>query len=269
MTMVKGFLNFLMDIVHNRSMLWGLAKNDFKARFASSLLGIIWAFVQPLVTILVMWFVFQVGLRNAPIDNIPFIVWFAPGFLIWSFFSETLSAVTNSMREYGYLVTKVNFRVSIIPLVKIISGSFVHIAFIGFIVFLNGVYGILPTAYYLQVFYYFFCTIVLLIGLGWLLSAIAPFAPDVSSLVAIVIQIGFWVTPIVWNPDSMSPLIQTVLKLNPMYYICRGYRDAFIENVWFWQRGWTNLYFWAVTAVIFVLGAVVFKKMRPQFADVL
>ena len=269
MTNVKGLLNFICDILHNRRMLWELAKNDYKARFASSFLGIIWAFLQPLLTMLVFWFVFQVGLRTAPMNNVPFIVWYAPAFLAWTFFSDTLISTTNCLREYGYLVKKVNFRVSMIPVVKIIAGILVHTAFIGFVFFLNFCYHIPISVYNLQVFYYFFCVIVLLVGLGWLLSSITPFVGDVTSIVSVIIQIGFWATPLVWNPDNMTPVIQQVLKLNPMFYICRGYRDSFIDHIWFWERGFTNIYFWCLTTVIFVLGAYIFRRLRPQFADVL
>lgn len=269
MDIIRGFLNFLLDIIKNKQVLWALAKNDFKSRFLTSFLGIIWAFVQPLVTILVFWFVFQVGFKSAPINDIPFIVWFTPAFLIWSYFTEGLNASTNSLREYSYLVKKVNFRVSMIPLVKIMSSSFVHITFVGLIFLQIWYYDIGFSIYNLQVVYYFVCTVILLMGLGWLLSSVAVFTGDVSNIVNVFIQIGFWMTPIFWSPDNMSPIVQQVLKLNPMFYICRGYRDTFIDHTWFWQRGYTNLFFWVVTICLFFIGALIFKRLRPHFADVL
>lgn len=250
-------------------MLFALAKNDFKARFSTSLLGIVWAFIQPLVTILVMWFVFQAGFKNPPIDDVPFMAWFIPGYLAWAYFSEALVSVTNALIEYQYLVKKVNFRVAIIPLVKIISSSFVHVAFIVFIFLVMIVYKIPCSIYNLQVIYYFFCMIILLIGLGWLLSAISAFPPDVANIVNVFIQIGFWATPIFWSPEKMTPFIQNVLKLNPMYYICQGYREAFILKEWFWNHYKVTVYFWIITMAILVIGALTFKKMRPHFSDVL
>lgn len=269
MTLVRNFITFFCDIIKSRGILWGLSKNDFKARFASSFLGILWAFIQPLVTVLVFWFVFEVGFKNPPINDVPFIVWFTPAYLSWAFFSETLIAGTNCLNEYSYLVKKVNFRVSIIPIVKIISSAFVHMAFIVFIFFLLWACGVPFSIYNVQVLYYFFCTCVLLLGLVWLLSAIAPFVKDTVNIVSVFIQIGFWLTPIFWSPDTMSPWVQAVLKFNPMFYICRGYRDSFIDHAWFWQRGYTNVFFWGVTALLFLGGAYLFKKLRPQLADVL
>ncbi len=269
MNTIKKLRIFLTDIGANRGVLIGLAKNDFKAKFASSLLGALWAFIQPLVTMLVFWFVFQVGFKNPPQNNVPFIVWFAPAYLAWTFFSEALVGGTNCLLEYSYLVKKVNFRVSMIPLVKIISSAFVHIAFILFIFFLNIANGVSITIHSIQVVYYFACTCILLVGICWLLSALAPFLKDTVSIVGVFIQIGFWVTPIFWDPSTMSPWVQAVLKLNPMFYICRGYRDCFVDHVWFWERGFTNVAFWCEAMILLVIGAYVFQKMRPHFADVL
>lgn len=266
---LTDFMHFLSDIFRERSVLLGLAKNDVRAKFASSLLGSIWAFIQPLVTLLVFWFVFQVGFKNPPVSDIPFIVWFSPAYLVWTFFSEALMSGTSSLTEYSYLVRKVNFRVSIIPLVKICSSTFIHFFFIGFIMLLMVVYGIPFSLYNLQIIYYLASVLFLLVGLNWLLSAMAPFLKDVVNIVGVLIQIGFWLTPIFWTTDGMSEIVKNLLKLNPMYYICQGYRDTFIDQVWFWQRGSEGIIFWIEACAVFVAGAYLFHKLRPQFADVL
>lgn len=266
---VQNFWAFLRDIYLERKKLWALSKNDFKARFVSSFLGILWAFIQPSVTILVFWFVFEVGFKNPPVENVVFIVWFVPAYLVWAFFSEALTTSTNCLVEYNYLLKKVDFRVSMIPLVKVISSTYVHVFFIGIIFLINFSYGYSVSIYNLQVIYYFICTIILLTGLSWLLSSIAVFVKDTVNIVNVFIQIGFWITPIFWSPDNLSPLVTYVLKLNPMFYICRGYRDSFVDHIWFWQYGWTNIHFWIVTLVIFIAGAITFKKLRLHFVDVL
>lgn len=265
----ENAFGMLSDFIKDRRLLFGLAKNDFKAKFASSFLGGIWAFIQPLVTILVFWYVFEIGFRNPPINDVPFIVWFVPAFLAWTFFSETIISGTNCLMEYSYLVKKVNFRVSIIPVVKILSSAFIHVVFIGFIVILLVANNVSLSVYNLQVIYYFFCMCIYLLGLCWLLSSMAPFVKDVVSFVGVAMQIGFWLTPIFWSQETMTPAVQFVLKFNPMFYICSGYRDSFINHVWFWERGDVNFLFWGITIICFVAGIKLFKKLRPQFADVL
>ncbi len=266
---IKSLFCFLTDLIKDRKVLFGLAKNDLRSKFASSFLGGIWAFIQPLVTLLVFWFVFEVGFKNPPVSDVPFVIWFAPAYLVWAFFSETLINGTNCLIEYNYLVKKINFRVSIIPIVKIVSSAFVHIVFIAFIFFMLIVCQVPITIYSIQVIYYFICTCLLLLGLCWLLSALAPFVKDVVNVVGVLTQIGFWITPIFWSPDGMDGWVKFIIKINPMYYICSGYRDCFIEHIWFWQRGNINLLFWAEVLILILVGAVLFKKLRPQFADVL
>lgn len=266
---IKAFYYFIYDIYSGRRILWSLSKNDFRAKFASSFLGILWAFIQPLVTVFVFWFVFQVGFKNPPVEDMPFIVWFVPAYLVWAFFSEALPTSTNCLMEYNYLLKKVDFRVSMIPLVKVFSSMYVHLFFIGVIFVINACYKIPVSIYNLQVFYYFFCTIVLLVGLSWLLSSLAVFIKDTVNVVNVLIQIGFWLTPIFWDPASLSPTIQNLFKFNPMFYICRGYRDCFVNKIWFWEYGWSNLYFWIIAIGVFILGAITFKKLRPHFVDVL
>lgn len=266
---MKSLVFFLKDICISRKMIISLAINDLRVKFSASFLGVMWAVLQPLVTILVLWFVFQVGLKNAPVSNVPFIVWLAPSYLLWNFITEAVMGSANSIMEYRYLVKKINFKVSIIPIIKIMSATYIHFAFILFIIFLNLVYGIGGSLYYLQCIYYLFATNMLLLGIGWLLAALVPFIPDVLSLANVGIQIGFWATPIVWDADAMSGVAKIIIELNPFYYVCQGYRETFTSNIWFWEKGWINIYYWLVVFFFFVLGTYVFRKMRPQFADVI
>lgn len=71
------------------------------------------------------------------------------------------------------------------------------------------------------------------------------------------------------DPRNMEPVVQKILKFNPMYYITQGYRDSFVFGVGVWERPKITLYFWIVTIVIFVAGTYMYKKLRPQFDDVL
>ena len=109
-------------------------------------------------------------------------------------------------------------------------------------------------------------------GLVYATSAVTVFFRDMKEVVGILLQIGMWVTPIMWNFETMVQIpgwAITVLKLNPMYYIVSGYRNALINHIGFWEDMGLTVYFWVVTAVILFLGTTVFKRLRPHFADVL
>ncbi len=260
---MKQIYLLIKTILSNRRLVMNLAKNDFRARYSASFLGAVWAFVQPLITILVFWFVFQMGFKSAPVDNIPYILWFIPGI----YFSDILTSCAGCMQEYGYLVKKVRFHIEILPAVKILSAGFVHIFFVMFIFVMYAVYRIPFSVFYLQAVYYTFALTVFGFSLGMLVSAIAVLFKDFVPLVGVVLQIGFWAIPIFWNPETMEPWVLSVLKLNPTYYIVSGYRDCFIAHVPFWERPMLSLYFWVFTLVLFLVGCIVFSRLRPHFAD--
>ena len=266
----------LAGIYESRKLISRLSVNDFKTKFAGSYLGIIWAFVQPVVTILVYWFVFEKGFKPAAINNaagaeVPYVLWLIAGMVPWFFFSEALSGGTRALLDYTYLVKKVVFQIDILPIVKIISAVFVHLFFLAFAIVLYTLYGYIPDMYTLQVIYYSLCMFVLLVGLTYLTSSVVVFFRDLNQVINIALQVGVWVTPIMWNMDTMDigPVFKSILKLNPLYYIVQGYRDAFINKVAFWERPELTLYFWCFTVVFLWLGSHVFKKLRAHFADVL
>ena len=268
----------IKDIITNKKLITKLAKNDFKQKFAGSTLGVIWAFVQPVITVLVYWIVFDKALSQgtqgtkAGIEA-PFVLWLSAGIVPWFYFSEVLSAGTVVLHEYNYLVKKVVFPINVLPIVKAVSSLFVHCFFVLFTLVVYLLYGYGVTPYILQVVYYSFAMMVLVIGLIYLTSALCVFFKDMAQLINIFLQVGIWATPIMWNFDGMLDKIPLwlayVLKLNPMYYITSGYRDSFIAQTGFWTRPVLTLYFWVFTAVVFLLGTHVFKKLQSQFADVL
>lgn len=266
---IKAFLLFIRDIYYHRELIYDLAKNDFKVRYAGSFLGIIWAFVQPIITILIFWVVFQVGFKSLPVSNVPFILWIICGMIPWFFFSDAWNSATNCLYEYSYLVKKVVFRVSILPIVKILSALFIHLFFISFIFLMFGIYGFPLKIINLQVGYYLIATISIIVALSWVTSALSVFLKDMPQIMAIVTQIGFWFTPIFWNYEMVPEKYLVFFRLNPMFYIVQGYRDTFINNIWFWERYYQTLYFWGITGGLFVLGALFFQKLRPHFSDVL
>ncbi|MEW9924029.1 ABC transporter permease [Clostridium butyricum] len=267
---LKSIYKFIHEINLNRKMIWSLAKNDFKTKYAGSYLGIVWAFIQPIVTILIYWFVFEFGLKSSsPIANVPFIVWLMTGLIPWFFFQEALTNATNCMLEYSYLVKKVVFKIGILPIVKIITAVFVHLVFIGFLFLVCSIYGFYPSQYTIQLIYYSLCTFVLALGISYATSAIVIFFRDLGQVISIFLQAGMWMTPIMWPADILPQNYKVIFKLNPMYYIVDGYRNTFISDVWFYKDMIWTAYFWIFTIAIFMIGVVIFKKLKPHFADVL
>jgi teichoic acid transport system permease protein len=108
------------------------------------------------------------------------------------------------------------------------------------------------------------------LGLSYITSACTAFFRDMTQIINIVLTIGVWITPIMWNPvETLSPALQTVFRLNPMYYIVDGFRDALLAKAWFWDKPVWTIYFWTVCILIYLLGLKMFNRLKVHFADVL
>ena len=265
----KKLLSLPIEVWQNRRLIMKLAKNDFKTKYAGSYLGIFWAFVQPVVTVLVYWVVFGIGLKAGATANVPFVLYLTSGIVPWFYLQEVLTGGTNALIEYSYLVKKVVFKISVLPMVKAISAFFVHMFFICVAFLIAALYGIYPSVYAIQIVYYFFCMFIFSLGLIYGTCAIVIFFRDLSQIISIILQIGIWTIPIMWNIQIAPPEYRWIFRLNPMYYIVNGYRDSIYNHQWFWSNMSQTVYFWAVTLVLFGLGAVIFKRLKVHFADVL
>ncbi len=274
-TFLNKFFSLPKELWNNRRLIWKLSKNDFKTRYAGSYLGIIWAFVQPVITVLVYWLVFEKGF-SAKAEmfksgvEVPFVVYLTSGLVPWFFFSEAVSQSTNALLEYNYLVKKVVFKISILPLIKIIAACFIHVFFVAVLLIIYFIYGYGFTPYLFQLVYYSFCMAILVLALSYTFCSVVIFFRDLSQIVAIGLQIGMWATPIMWSITRVEGTVfETIFKLNPLYYIVNGYRQSLFGHTWFFQDWQLTLYFWVVTILLFAFGTVVFKRLKPHFADVL
>lgn len=261
----------IKEIYQSRRLIASLARNDFKKRYAGSYLGTVWAFIQPLVTVCVYWFVFGLALRGGNERSVPYVLWLMAGLVPWFFFQEGLMGGTNALLEYNYLVKKVVFNIRILPLVKVLSAVFVHVFFILVVILIYLFMGYPPTWYTLQIVYYSFSLFMLVLALTYFTSSVVVFFRDLGQIINIALQVGVWATPIMWAFEDLGleGIIVKIFKLNPVLYIVQGFRDSLIGHVGFWQHPLLTAYFWLFTLAAFYFGLRLFRKLQIHFADVL
>ncbi len=218
---------FFRDIYDKREILYELAKRDYQKQYMGSSLGFIWVYLQPLLFITVLYLVFTFGLRAGNIsDGTPFIVYLITGMIAWFYFSENLLSNAGVISQHSFLLKKVDFRLSLLPIVKLMSSALPHIFFILIAIVVAAINGIYPTWYTLQLIYYFFAMFLLLLGIGWLTSATNIFISDVSKLVNVTVTFGMWLTPLVWDISIVPPEYRWIVNLNPFYYIVSNSTDC-------------------------------------------
>lgn len=266
---IRMFILFLGELLSRRNVIRELTKRDFKAGYLGSYLGMVWAFILPIITTLIFWFVFQIGFNSQPVAGHPYILWLICGLAPWFFISDCVNNAANAVIQNAFVVKKVSFSIGILPIIKILSALIVHLIFVVVVFAIFAFYGYFPDLYVLQVFYYLFCAFVFLVGLSWITSSIMIFFRDLGPIISISLQMGFYLTPIFWNLQIMPAQYRNLINLNPIFYIIQGYRESFILKSWFWEHWWTTLYFWTIAITLLVSGAVIFRRLRPHFADVL
>ncbi len=263
-----------VELWQNRRLIWKLAKNDFKKRYAGSYLGAFWALVQPVITVVMYYIVFDKimntgggGLRDS--GEVPFVLFLTAGLVPWFFFNEAWTNATNALREYDYLVKKVVFKISVLPIIKAIAATFIHVFFVLILLIVAAVYGYYPSVYTIQLVYYSACLFIFVLALSYTTCSVVVLFKDLSQIINIILQIGIWATPIMWNIEGLSDGWKIFFKLNPLVYIVNGYRDSIYGGKWFFEDFFSMMYFYVITAVLFGIGAVIFKRLKVHFADVL
>jgi len=263
-------LNFLKLIYLYRSMITAMAMREIQSRYIGTLGGAAWSVIQPLMMIFVYWFVFSVGFKVKPAGDVPFIVVFLCGMIPWMMFTEVLFSSTNAIVVNSHLVKKaILFPTEILPFTYLFASLITHsIVLIIFIIVM--IFNKVPFSIYnLQFVYYLFALSIFSLGLSWLLSAINVFVKDTLQILGVVTNMWFWVTPIVWSLDMLPQKYHYIVKLNPVYYIVDGYKSCFIYHTSFWHNWQLGLYFWVFCLTVLVIGASVFRRLKPEFAEVL
>lgn len=264
-------MEFLKEVIKNRSLILRLGKSDFKNRFAGTSLGAIWGFIQPFIFMAMYVIVFQYILKTKSAGDDPFIVWYLPGMAMWTFLNDAILTASNSIRSYAYLVKKVVFPVDVIPVISLSSSCIVGIFLFAVASIVCGCFGYIGN--FLQVAYMAVAAICFIIAISRLTSALATLIPDVVQLISVSMQLIFWLTPVIWNLGMLEAhhTLFVGAKCLPATYLVSGLRDCFISgtNIVTESNGLYTIVFWCVTLVLFMWGNAVFKKSKKDFADVL
>jgi lipopolysaccharide transport system permease protein/teichoic acid transport system permease protein len=261
--------DLLKKIVAYRSLIGLMVIRTIKIRYAGTLVGLTWSIVHPLMTLLVYWFVFSVGFKLQPAGNAPFVLVFLCGLIPWITFSETLQANTAVLVDNYYLASKTVFPTEILPVVNWIASMITHGVMLVLLVLIMALYHVPLTVFSFQVLYYLAALCLLSVGLGWLFAAANVVFRDLGQMLGVLLNLWFWSTPIVWFAEMIPEPYRFLIKANPIYYIVQGYKASFIYPAPFWGDVAMGAYFWGVTLLCLTVGALVFQRLKREFAEVL
>ena len=262
-------INLFKRLILWRGLIISLSIRNFRSSYFGSVLGIVWVLIEPVMYVTLLWFFFTKAMKFQPPNNYPYVPWLITAMSLWNLISAVLSSSPNVFRNHAFLLKRPEFHISVLPIVNILTALYVHAIFIVILMLVISLNGVPFTLYWFQAFYYLFATCILLLGLSWIASTLSLFVKDVSNIIGVMLQIGFWISPIFWSLDTFPKGYRILLILNPVSYVMEGYRKSFLYAEPFWEDVNGFIYFWSFTLITVAIGTYTFKKMRPHFGDVL
>jgi lipopolysaccharide transport system permease protein len=254
----------LRDLWSHRELLYFLMWRDLKVRYKQTALGVAWAIIQPLFTMLIFTLFFG-RLAGVPSDNIPYPVFAYAGLLPWTFFANAISNSGNSLVGSANLITKVYFPRMIIPAAAVGAGlADLGISFIVLIPLMI-YYGVTVTWGLLMLPAFVLLTALLAVGVGMWLSALNVKYRDVRFALPFLIQLWMFVSPVIYPTSFLPQRWRFVFALNPMTGIIEGYRSSLFGHSFNWKALTAAT---LITLAVLVYASFTFRRMEKSFADI-
>jgi len=184
----------------------------------------------------------------------------------WFFLSDALNQGSRAIIANKGIVQSIRFPVTILPTIEVLSIVFRRFFTFFILLLITTVFGYLQCFSILLFLYYFFALVCLMVTMNLLLSAFVAVSEDFHQLYQAIVRVMVYSLPIMWNFDKVdNVLIHVLLRVNPMVYIVKGFRDAFVQGMT--QDVGYTVYFWVCIVVLFCLGSFTQYKLKKHYAD--
>ncbi|MGD1152451.1 MAG: ABC transporter permease [Syntrophales bacterium] len=248
-----------------RELLRFLTVRDIKVRYKQTVLGGLWAILQPFMSMVVFTIFFGI-LAKIPSDNIPYPIFVYTALLPWQFFSNGISNAANSVVASSNLVSKVYFPRIIIPAASLGSGLLdFFVAFIILIVMMFH-YGIYPGWGLFLLPLLMLGVIIATLGIGMMLSALNVAYRDFRYVIPFLVQFWLFATPVIYPSSIIPEHWRWLINLNPMAGLVTSFRSSLLNTAFMWHDLLISL---SVSVVLFIAGIAYFTAMERRFADII
>ncbi len=256
----------------NISQVLKLSVADLKKTYTGSAMGWAWAIIKPIVTIFVYWFAIAIGLRSGKdVGDVPYIVWLVAGIVPWFYMGEAITGGTNCIRKYSYLVTKMKYPIETIPTFTNLSKLYVNLIITAIVIVVFIVCGYMPPIQIIQLPIYIIFMFMFFNAWSLFAGLVSAMSKDFANLVKSFNIAVFWLSGILWNIENVADneILYTLMMLNPVTFICYGFRNSLVYGVWFFEQPKRLVYFLIWYIVLGVMSLWAFKKLRKEIPDVL
>ena len=259
------FIDFV-ELKKYRDLFYFLVVRNIKVKYKQTVLGGLWAIIQPLFSMVVFTLFFG-KLAKMPSDGVPYPIFNYTAMVAWSYFSTALSSSSNSLVGNVNLISKVYFPRLIIPLTPVLSGLLDFIIAFSVLIGMMFFYHIYPTAMILLVPLLLLLTMLIASGIGMILAALNAKYRDIRFTIPFLMQIWMFASPIVYPASMVPEKYRLLYALNPMVGVIEGFRSALLGTVAFPIQ--MILISIVMSVTLFLIGSFYFKQMERYFADIL
>jgi lipopolysaccharide transport system permease protein len=262
----NGFVSLRAgELWANRELLYFLIWRDVKVRYRQTALGVAWAVIQPVMT-MVVFSIFFGKLAKMSSDGVPYPIFAFAALVPWTLFANGLTMGTNSLVGSSHLIKKVYFPRLIIPTATVLAGVVDFVIALGVLFVLMAAYGITPTLNSLWLPAFLMLTVISSLGVSLWLSALNVGYRDVKYMIPFLTQIWMFATPIAYSSTLLSGNWRTVYGINPMVGVVEGFRWALLGTDT--KPGFMILVSTLAALLLLLSGAFYFRRMEKTFADI-
>jgi len=255
----------------NYALLISFVRQDLIDRYAGSMLGGLWAFILPLVNILIFTVIFSqvMGARleglGAEFDQYSYSIYLVSGVLAWNAFSATVSRVTSCFHDRAGMISKVSIRLQYLPLYILISEALVFVISMLFFAAFLLVIGYPITAHWWLLLPVFAAQQLFAYTLGFTCAWLSVFIRDIKEVVPVVMQLWFWCTPIVYVINILPESLRAFFALNPFYAFVNAYRAIIVDHR---ADALGPVALWGVFSLLCILFSLwLFRKLERDIRD--
>ena len=265
---IKSTREILTEIWKNRARMLRVVWYDIKIENRSLYLGTLWKIITPLIQLSIFWFVFGIGIRGGmPIDGFPFIIWLLCGLVPWFLIRGGIITGAMSISAKAAMIFKIKYPVATVPIGAVIINMYDHLVMLGVLIIIFAFHGVFPNLYWLNLLYYSIFVFVFLSSLALVTSVVVQLANDFGRLITSLMQLLFFLTPILWQENNVPQWARPFFIINPVRYVVNGYRYALLYEVNFWERPLLMISFWSMVVIILLIGCWLQRKYATRFVD--
>jgi lipopolysaccharide transport system permease protein len=264
---IHGLFRFgLCEVLQYRELLYFLTWRDLVVRYKQTVIGVLWAILQPFLT-MITFSIFFGRYMKVPSEGIPYPIFSYSGLLLWIFFSSALTNSGNSLIGNSNLITKVYFPRSIIPLSSTIASFVDYFIALGVLIAMMFYYGVFPKTQFIFLPIVLLSAFISTAGFGLWLSALNVKYRDIRYAIPFIIQILLFVTPVIYPVSILPEKFRWILALNPMSGIIDAHRACILG---YKAINWSLFLISSFAgALILITGITYFRKTEDFFADII